>query len=110
MRFVRKIRGSKAHKFLLDSQNYVYAVSLAERHRIYWRCLEARTKAKCPARRSTLADEIVHIRAEHNHASNFDPNSMQIIYDHSQDQQQIDEGSFIIENQHPIVETPTSFE
>lgn len=80
--FVRKIRGSTAHKYLLDSEKYVYQVSRAKSHRIYWRCLDSRTKAKCPSRCSTVGDEIVHAHATHNHAPNYDPDSMHIIYDY----------------------------
>lgn len=82
MRFVRKIRGSKAHKYLLDGNNYVYAISRAFSHRIYWRCTESRTKLKCLARCATVGDAVFLTKqGEHNHESNFDPNAMDIVYD-----------------------------
>ena len=78
--FIYKKRGKHTMKCLLDTENFVYAMTRKKPHGgANWRCLEQRKKEqKCPATASTHGGKIVYRNGIHNHPTNYDPLSMVI--------------------------------
>jgi len=81
--FVYKRRGSKAHIYLLDENQYVYCINRGnkENGKRWWRCTIRGTKTVpgCTASCITEGTTLILQSGRHNHERTFDPETMVLI-------------------------------